>query len=492
MFKVIINDNNCLKVYYEKDPINGLEFLINHGYYINASCGGKGTCGTCHFIIDGKKKLSCQTILEQDIEIELSPNTKIKKSYKVKVPKNHKIGVGIDLGTTTLAFYLLDLDMGEVLLEYSELNNQAVYGADIISRIDFARTKSLEQIHLTLINQIKNNLNDLIETFQIKIDKLVVAGNTVQTHLFLNVNPESLGRIPFEPVFINRRDVKGSELGLPVKDIIVYPGIAGFVGGDIVSGLVAVDFLKEFDKNKLFVDIGTNGEIVLLANSKIYSTSTAAGPAFEGAKIEMGLGGVAGAISKVRYENDKLKINTVENKEAIGICGSGLVDMISILVREKIIDETGAWAADFEHPLLPKLVDQKFYITEQVYITQRDIREFQLAKSAIASGIQTILHESNISYSDLDEVYIAGGFGFYLDKFNGIILGLLPFDQSTNIINIGNSGGLGTVIGSFDDKLITEGEKLSEQVKVVELATNTYFVNKFIDNMGFEVIIDEN
>lgn len=491
MFKITINDNNCLKVYYEKEPINGLEFLIKHGYYINASCGGKGTCKTCHFIIDGKKRLSCQTIIDKDVVIEVSSNAKIQKNYQVNIIKEHKIGVGIDLGTTTLAFYLLDLDLNEVLLEYSELNNQAVYGADIISRIDFAATKSLDQIHLTLINQIKRNLNELIDNFNIKIEKVVVAGNTVLTHLFLNVNPEPLGKIPFKPVFINRRDLKGADLDLPVKDIVIYPGIAGFVGGDIVSGLVAIDFFKNMNKNKLFVDIGTNGEIVLLANSKIYSTSTAAGPAFEGAKIEMGLGGVAGAISKVRYQNQELKINTVEGKEPIGICGSGLVDVISVLVKEKIIDETGAWADKFEHPLFSKLKDQKFYLTDDVYISQRDIREFQLAKSAIASGIQTILHDANISYKQLAEVYIAGGFGFYLDKSNGIILGLLPFDQNTNIINVGNSCGLGTVIGSFNDELISEGEKLSQQVHVVELATNTYFVNKFIDNMGFEESINE-
>jgi|LSQX01.2.fsa_nt_gb uncharacterized 2Fe-2S/4Fe-4S cluster protein (DUF4445 family) len=484
MFKVKVISDDFKRTYCLKEPINGLEFLIKEGYYIDASCGGKGTCKKCNFLIDGQTKLSCQTILDRDVTIELIVEAEKLNLNNLKLSESKKYALGLDLGTTTLAFYLIDLAAKEVVFKASELNKQAVYGSDIISRIDYATNKSLAQIQQTIIDQVNHFISKLIEQVKIKIEKLVVAGNTVMSHIFLNVNPEPLGRIPFKPVFLEKKELAGSSLGLAVKDVVVYPGIASFVGGDIVAGLVAVDFFSE-PTNKLFVDIGTNGEIVLLANKKLYSTSTAAGPAFEGAKIEMGLGGVKGAISKVFLENNQLKLKTIGNQEAIGLCGSGLTDTISLLVKAQLIDETGAFVKESSNPLFTKFQDNKFYLTDKVYLSQRDVREFQLAKSAIASGIQTILKEAKISISSLAEVYIAGGFGFYLNKENALDLGLLPFAKTTKIINVGNTSGQGTILGALDPNLITEGEKLAQEVMVVELAKSKFFNQQFIENMGF-------
>ncbi|NLB85115.1 MAG: ATP-binding protein, partial [Acholeplasmataceae bacterium] len=410
----------------------------------------------------------------------------VQKKSRKSIDQSHRFGISLDLGTTTLAFYLVDLTKKEIIEEVSVLNKQAIFGADVISRIDYASRINLLTIHKTIIEQIKYQINYFMTLYQIKkIEKLVVAGNTVMSHIFLKVNPKSIGVIPFEPVFIDHKEITGKELGLPIEKIIVYPGISAFVGGDIVAGLLATGFLNESNSIKLFVDIGTNGEIILKNKTKLYSTSTAAGPAFEGAKIEMGLGGIEGAISKVEYKNNQLEMTTINNKSAIGICGSGLVDIINVLVDEGIIDETGAFDEEIKHNLAKHLKENKFYLNTEVYITQKDIREFQLAKAAISAGIETLINVAGLKNSDINEVLVAGGFGFYLSKINAINLGLLPFKSETKITNVGNSSGEGAFLGLIKEEIIYEGEKIAKEVIQIELAKNDFFRTKFIDNMGF-------
>jgi uncharacterized 2Fe-2S/4Fe-4S cluster protein (DUF4445 family) len=229
-----------------------------------------------------------------------------------------------------------------------------------------------------------------------EIEELCVSANTTMLHLFLGVDPQTIGVYPFVPVFTNERIISGKVLNLPVKTVRLLPSASAYIGSDITAGVLACAMYGN-DKTELFVDVGTNGEIVLSHKGKLYATSTAAGPALEGACIECGIGGVLGAIDKVFLEKDELYFTTIGGEKPKGICGSGLIDLLAILKNEKLIDENGTWDEETQSPLLNKLCDDKFYLTESIYLSQKDIRQFQLAKSAILSGIETLLEEKAVN-----------------------------------------------------------------------------------------------
>ncbi len=487
MAKITIQNDKTLEC---KSGENLLQVLRRNGILVAAECGGNGTCLKCKVMIGSDEVLACQTIVKGDMEINLPGEfysgleDSFHRSYEIE--KQVGYGIALDLGTTTIAAYLLNLETGGELDRVSVLNAQAAYGSDVVTRIQKCGEGFLEELHLAVTNEINGIIKDFKNNYELKeINRMVVSGNTVMLHLLADVNPISMGIAPYDPVFLDRKKLKGSEIGIEIPEVTLLPSISGYLGSDLTAGILACG-LNEQKGNALLVDLGTNGEIILKTNTGIYGVSTAAGPAFEGAKIECGLGGVPGAVSKVSYDEGIFIAETIEGKRMQGICGSGLIDLISLLVKEGLIDETGAFDASSQGGLSNFLKDGKFWLNENVWLSQKDIREFQLAKSAVASGIETLIETVGLKLSEIDTVFLAGGFCFYVNKENASRLGLIPRVLKNKIVCVGNSSGLGAKMALSNSKYLLDCETIAKQVKVVELANNELFTKHFIENMNFE------
>ncbi len=299
-------------------------------------------------------------------------------------------------------------------------------------------------------------------------------------HILLGVDPYNISVAPFTPEFIDQKHVKGHQINLGISndaDIYIANSIAGYVGGDIVSGVVSVDMMKS-DKINLLIDIGTNGEIVLGSKDRMTSCSVAAGPAFEGAHIKHGVGGIDGAINKAIIQDGNITYETINNLDPIGICGSGLLDIVSALKDLGIMDETGALD---ESKLSDEDGELVYPIANGISITQKDIREIQLAKSAIAAGIDTLISYMEIGYDDIDTVYIAGGFGSYMDVKSAVNIGLIPSELQNKCVTIGNSAGTGAIKMLLSQTELDSSKDITDHVEYIELSMDMTFNNLFIE-----------
>lgn len=487
MAKITIQNDKILEC---KSGENLLRVLQRNGIFVAAECGGNGTCGKCKVLIGPDEVLACQTIVKEDLEIDLPGEfySGLEESFKrpYDIEKQVGFGIALDLGTTTIAAYLLNLDTGVEMDRVSVLNAQAAYGADVVTRIQKCGEGLLEELHGAVTNQINGIIKDFKNNYELKeINRMVVSGNTVMLHLLANVDPTPMGFAPYDPVFLDSKKLNGIKIGIEIPEVTLLPSISGYLGSDLTAGILACNLMEQ-KGNALLVDLGTNGEIILKTNSGIYGVSTAAGPAFEGAKIECGLGGVPGAVSKVSYDEGIFIAETIEGRRMQGICGSGLIDLIALLVREGLIDGSGAFDESFQGGLSNFLKEGKFWLNENIWLSQKDIREFQLAKSAVVSGIETLVETVGLNLSDIDTVFLAGGFGFYVNKENASRLGLIPRALEHKIICVGNSSGLGAKMALSNPKYLLECETIAKQVTVVELANNKLFTKHFIENMDFE------
>ncbi|MDR0668470.1 MAG: ASKHA domain-containing protein [Treponema sp.] len=473
-----------------------LAALVRGGFVIDAPCGGRGFCGKCGVrLVRGEVRplagrkgadsaglvLACQVYPETDITVELprhdaSLRNEVDTPVRtVKAPA--RAGIALDLGTTTLSAQLVDMDGNEALDTYSELNDQRVFGADVMSRINAAKNGKTGELFTLINRQTDRTIRRFCEKWGIStLERLVVAGNTTMLHLFTNTDPSSMGEVPFTPVFLETRQFGGQELSLPVQRLTVLPSIAAFIGGDIVSGLASLDILAGAD-NSLLIDIGTNGEMALFHGGRIYCCSTAAGPALEGAEISCGMGGVTGAISGVRRENGKLALTVIGGAEPRGICGSGLIDVMALMLREGIIDETGA---------LDDAYAEGFTITGTISIINRDVRQYQLAKSAILSGIKILCKNAGLDLAGISTVYIAGGLGFFINKENAIATGLLPAEFIDKIAVCGNLSLRGALrcLGE-DTAFLAACERIIAHSVNIDLAADSAFMDEFAENMLF-------
>ena len=387
--------------------------------------------------------------------------------------------VAIDIGTTTVSARLIEPTTLSVLDTISELNDQRVFGADVISRIQAAINGKTEKLFSLINCQTKRILESFQKQWNIqKFEKLSVSGNTVMQHLFINVDPSSMGTLPFTPVFLEEKELKGKELFLPVEIVTILPSIAAFIGGDITAGLAVLDILNTAGPS-LMIDIGTNGEMALHNKGKILCCSTAAGPAFEGAEISCGLGGVKGAISAVEAVTDNtVSFTTIGNVPPIGICGSGLIDAIAVMLKLGIIDETGS---------MKDLADTQngFCLAPGIFITPRDIRQFQLAKSAILTGIRILCKSANVALADIKNVFIAGGFGFFINKQNAIEAGIFPKEFSGAISICGNLSLQGAGENLSAKEFMDKCKQIIDKCSVIDLATDPSFMDEFSGNMLF-------
>ena len=475
---------------------NLLSVLAKNGYFIPASCGGRGDCGKCKVKlasgeVDGITPdingdiLSCKAILKGDITIEIpqvSGGGLDEFDYEEITGTSDGLGVVIDIGTTTVVAIAIDLKSGKVMARTSSLNAQAVFGADVISRINACEDGKLDDLRKLIVNQC-NLLAGKVSCGR-KVDEMVITANTTMLHIFSGVNPQSIGVSPFTPVFTESKVGSGKEWGINAEKLTLLPSVSGYIGADVVCGILATKLGQT--RTELFIDVGTNGEIVLSQNGKLFATSTAMGPALEGACIECGSGGVIGAIDKLKNDGDKLKISTIKNAPPKSICGSGLIDAIALLLDEEIIDETGAFNEDSNSKFINRLDDYKFYLTDKVYISQADIRQVQLAKSAVKSGVETLLYEMGVSLENIETVYIAGGLGKYMNENSAIRIGLLPKEFVGKIKVVGNSALSGARECLLDEERLNKAKAISQAVEIFELAYSQKFQNSFIDNMYFK------
>jgi len=470
------------------------EVLTEKGIFLPAVCGGRGVCNKCKVkIIDGIIKgdiedgyvKSCKADIIGDVTVEISiaEGSGLSKLFKsdYNIKKTDGFGIAVDIGTTTLVLYLVDLERGNIIDIKSELNRQAAFGGDVLSRIKAAEEGNLEHLRDIIRNQINIAIRNFKQKYNIKeIKKTVISGNTTMLHLLYGADPSPIGRVPFEAVFL---DTKTMREGIESNETILLPLSSAYIGSDIVIGVLSSGMYENSGKS-LLIDIGTNGEMVLKCNDVMTACSTAAGPAFEGGNIEKGMGGSIGAIDKIDYKNGKINCSVIGGVKAQGICGPGLVDIISLLIREGVIDESGYMEKE-NVKLYDRIRGDRFYITDDIYITQKDIREYQLGKSAIRSGIETLLFDAEITPEELDVVFLAGGFGYYMNVENAIITGLLPEAFTDKIINVGNTSGLGAVMCLLNSDKIKTAEIISGQIKITELSNHPEFIESFIDNMSF-------
>ena len=396
-----------------------------------------------------------------------------------------------DIGTTTIAGYLLDGADGRTLAVESRMNPQAQYGADVIMRANYALEHGTEALSMCVRKAVNEMLGSLAEDAGIRredVFQVCVVGNTCMHHLFLGISPASLVHAPYTPAVSERLVLNAGDYGLDVQrkaELLMLPDIAGYVGADTCGCLLTLrQDLK--DEISLMIDIGTNGEMVLGNKERLVTCSTAAGPAFEGAKIECGMRGAAGAVDHVKFEDGKWSYTTVGDKPAVGLCGSGLIDLVAGLLDAGMLDENGVLSSGQEKPGVFVLVPKEQAGTEKgVYITQKDIGEVQLAKAAIAAGIQMLEKQLGIMEDQIDSVYIAGAFGNYMDPVSAGRIGLFPETLVRKVKPVGNAAGEGAKIALVNEREMLEMDELVRKIDFVELAASADFQDYFIDELGF-------
>lgn len=468
-------------------------------------CGGHGRCGKCKVIARGalseltdteKKllspeeiadgiRLACITRALGDCEIFTSNRGEASQIVTGGVISNVELkpafsqyGVAIDIGTTTLAARLYDTE-GNVLADAARLNPQIEWGADVISRIEASLSEKTSELSGAIRKAIDEMVVELAYAAKIsseQIDAVSVTGNTVMLCLLTEESVEPLSHAPFDAKRLFGETLWAKALCLeslkPEAEIYLPNCISAFVGADTSCAIISTG-LCESGRVSMLADIGTNGEMAIWNGKELTVCSTAAGPAFEGVGISMGMRGAEGAIDRVALENGELNAHVIGGTAAKGICGSGLIDAVACMLDMEIIDETGF------------LEDDEITVLTPVTLTQNDIRMVQLAKSAICAGILTLLDTEGLSVSNVESVYIAGGFGHYLNMKNAEKIGLLPPDVHTKVNVVGNAALDGASMLLLNKNLRLECKKIAQSATTLNLSANKVFSDRYVMGMMF-------
>lgn len=536
--RITINLNTDSKT---TDKSTILEYCRSHGIAgIETPCGGKGTCGKCKVTVTKpyyKEVLACQTKICDGMEIIVGGGTitgvgtdmneaKVSASDEmvvlvdrksdmqenpVSVYGNHSSNAGTlaacDIGTTTVVCYLIDKETGQIISTRSGANPQRSFGADVLSRIDAAARADdndkanggLQLMQSQIVSLLNGFISEmLMECGRTEVCLFSVAGNTVMCHLLMEISPEKLGRAPFMPDEYFGREFNPLDIGLEnCQTMIIFPAVSGFVGGDITAGMMETVNCNELT---LYLDIGTNGEMALGKGNRYVCCATAAGPAFEGAQIEMGMPASRGAVDKVWLEGRRIKYSVIGNDRPVGLCGSGLIDALAILLKAGIIDENGTILSGQELPILFRSYvfeleaedaaqssesSLAVHIAPGVYITQEDIRKLQLAKGAIAAGIDILFKEYGCKPCDLDIFTFAGGFGNYIDKASAAAIGLFPPELLDRAKEVGNAAGNGAVSAALSQEAWESALDISGKMRYIELASYPHFDEIYVEHMNF-------
>src|SRR5438105_3560158 len=413
-------------------------------------------------------------------------------------------GVAFDLGTTTVVGTLMNLRTGMAEAVRSTLNGQARFGADVISRISHAMTgaAALSELRETVLKSMNGILGELYAESGIpreNVYEAVVVGNATMLHLLLGVDPAPIAVTPFTPAFREPLYLEAGAVGLEIHPhgrVQTLPLLGAYVGADIIGGIVATGLARE-DKLRVFVDVGTNGEIVLGSSRRILATAAPAGPAFEGSQIACGMRATEGAIEGVTL-SDRVELQVIGGDvRPRGICGSGLVDTVAQLRLCGLLDASGRMRSKDEapeHPLSDRLITvdgvRAFLLAEDVYLSQRDVRELQFGKGSIASGIKVLMDELGVTPGEIEEVLLGGSFGSYLNPESARVIGLVPPVDVDRILSVGNTAGEGAkmTLLSFRERQVAF--ELPDQVEYVELSARADFNESFLAVLQFPELGD--
>lgn len=504
-----------------------LEAARQAGIILTTPCGGKGTCGKCtlHLFPEGTPILACQHHVENDLTVMVSPQSRF---YAHKIldhglalgaqvrPTIHRryagvagpagiLGVAVDIGTTTVVANLLDMTDGRCLATQAVLNPQIRFGDDVISRIHFARSPErlaeIRRVILDCVNELIHGLCRQAAIAASSIYEACIVGNTTMNHIFLGYPVEQLGQAPYRAHCVDARDISPVEPGLdmnPEGNVYCIANIAGFVGADTTAVALAVD-MDFIQDRTLVVDIGTNGEIVLGDRDILYAASCAAGPALEGARIKHGSRAADGAIEAVVVNGD-VDLDVIGSAPPRSICGSGLIDAVAVLLDLGVVDATGRFAdGGALGPTLPAPIASRLCQSDGqpafrlsgddrtghpgVILTQRDIREVQLAKAAILAGIRILMGKLGLADSDIDRVLLAGAFGNYIRPASAVRIGLLPNVPLDRIQSVGNAAATGAQMSLISEECRERAARLARKIQYVEIAHERGFSDFFAEAM---------
>ncbi len=417
-------------------------------------------------------------------------------------------GIAFDIGTTTVAGMLMNLSNGKMEAAASASNPQMSFGADVISRIKYAgKPEGLQLLSLLIRKTLNNIILQLCEKVSIPPESIYLvtaAGNSTMEHLLMEVNPKSLAVSPYVSTFNFLPSIAGKEINLDINpggSVQLLPNITSFVGADMVAGIAAVD-QDLTEKLTLLIDLGTNGEIALGNRDRLLVSSTAAGPAFEGAQLSCGMRAVEGAIDSVRIYNGDLTFTTINDGRPRGICGSGIIMAVAELYKVGIISEGGRLVDDPDAVEFPNLIEERLKVVNgekefvlafaeeseddpEVKITQHDIREIQLVKSSIYTGVQILANNFGIPVEDIEQILIAGAFGNYVDITSALDIGLLPGNKREIVRSVGNAAGEGSAKALLSKAILDRCFRIAEKAEFIELANDPGFQEKFIKNLSF-------
>ncbi len=473
-----------------------LEVLRRNLLEIDSPCGGNGRCGKCRVKIDGREALACRSIMERDAEVEIIAsdskyvNETDMLSENAEIRQEDEFAAAVDLGTTTITAELINLRNNKTCCRLSSMNHQKIFGSDVISRIDAALSGRRE----SLKDAVRKDIISLLEKASsdcgidsLKVKKLAISANTTMMHLLMGWDTLELSAAPFKPYSTDYLEKEFDEVFGKSEDfrakVILLPSLSAFVGADIVSGIYALG-MQEKEEITAFIDLGTNAEMAVGNRNGIFLTSAAAGPAFEGGNISMGMAGVEGAVSAVRIAPDskKVTVSVIGDTEAKGICGTGLISAAAEMLRTGIVGDNGELACDY--------AEKGFVLAEnpvrRIRISQEDLHNLLLAKAAVAAGYETLVSEAGLDFQDISRLYLAGSFAECLDTEDAFRIGLIPKEMKGKTCTVGNSSLKGAVRFLSDTAgARDEFGKILSLSHIVELSETKAFERIFVDRMTY-------
>ncbi|MGD0115892.1 MAG: ASKHA domain-containing protein [Dehalococcoidia bacterium] len=515
-----------------------LDALRSAGIAVDSECGGRGTCGECRVrFFEGAPpptvedaallspddlaagwRLACLTFLAADCRVAIPQRVARARRARIRIlteaaapaaraegQRRTGYGIAVDVGTTTVVCYLMDLARALQLGVDSFANPQSAFGPDVVARIAYAHRgpPELRELQRRLVSHLEKSFASLCRSAGVPPDAVSIvaaAGNMTMMHLLRGVDPWPLGVAPYEPVFMQLPPFPAGEIGFKRFarcDLQVLPGVGGHVGSDIVAGVLGLDLARQPGLS-LFIDLGTNGEVVLASKRILAGASCAAGPAFEGVHISSGMPALPGAIERVDDEDGRLQLETIDSLRPAGLCGSGLIDAVALLLRRGLILPSGRFLApskapdmipdDLLHRLREDGGERRFLLVEgngDIAITQQDIREVQLAKAAVRATIDLLLRESDLQAEAIDAVFVAGGFGSSLRSESILALGIVPEGVRGRIHAAGNTAGLGAKLALVYPGRMREAHRLARRMRHVELVSREDFRQAFAESMTF-------
>jgi uncharacterized 2Fe-2S/4Fe-4S cluster protein (DUF4445 family) len=522
-----------------------LQVLAQAGIQLRSECGGQGACGKCLVAIQEgpgtqthdpvgtdadsrssrlEQYLACQWEVRRNLVIEipfgsLSPAEVITKptfvrrfgpvmTARTRAVSRGRYGLAVDLGTTTIAYFLCDLDQGRLLASGSMRNPQLIFGDDVMSRIrsvasDLANLARMRELVVAALNDAVSSLAGLRGLKTDGIVNIVVVGNPCMIHLFFGMDPSSIGTYPYLPAFTGGLQSTAAEVGLlglhPEARVQTLPLISGFLGCDIVAAAMASD-LDIRDNGTLLLDVGTNGEVMLNVRGELSAASCATGPALEGAAISHGMHAVSGAVDAVRMEPvdagvgySLIQHNPDEPRKAVGICGSGIVSAIAALLKTGILLKSGRFNPQSRHPNLRRNSEgtvefvlvpaAKTQAGVDITLTQKDVRAVQFAKGALLAGITLLCREGRLGLPQ--RLLAAGAFGTFLNKKDAMTIGMLPRLAENSVETIGNAAGEGAILAVLHKDSAKRAEDIAQRTRVIDLASHADFHKVFVDSLAF-------